>query len=189
MSFYNRIEFTRLASEMMHSNECLDIIKFFEQCRLTAYYDAVGVLTIGYGSTKNVYEGMTITIDEAISRLVDDVYEHSEFVRDYVKVPLTQWEFDSLVSWTFNLGGGALQDSTMLKVLNSEEIDEVPYQMMRWAFGGGKWLRGLARRRHAEALLFTDRHWDELHKDFRGFNKRRYKRWIANHKYDLGLTP
>ena len=71
-----------------------------------------------------------------------------------VNVPLSQNQFDSLVSWTFNLGAGNLQSSTLLKVLNQRKYDEVPEQIKRWNKANGKVLEGLTRRREAEALLF-----------------------------------
>jgi lysozyme len=75
-----------------------------------------------------------------------------------VSVPLFQGQFDAVVSWTYNLGEGALKSSTMLKKINATRHDEVPGQMKRWNKAGGKVVRGLERRREAEAALY-ERRW------------------------------
>jgi lysozyme len=85
--------------------------------------------------------------------------EYENYVIKNVTVPLEQYQFDALVSWTFNLGGGNLQASTMLKVLNRAEYEGVPAQMARWNKAGGKVLEGLIRRREAEGLLFENKKW------------------------------
>ena len=71
-----------------------------------------------------------------------------------VTVPLSQNQFDALVSWVYNLGNGNLTSSTMLKVLNSGDYAGVPAQIKRWNKAGGKVLEGLTRRRQAEADMF-----------------------------------
>ena len=79
-----------------------------------------------------------------------------------VEVPLEQNQFDALISWTFNLGTGALSSSTLLKVLNDENYGGVPEQIKRWNMAGGKVLDGLVRRREAEALLFEGKPWENV---------------------------
>ena len=74
-----------------------------------------------------------------------------------VSVPLFQGQFDAVVSWTYNLGEGALKSSTMLKKINAARHDEVPGQIKRWNRAGGKVLTGLERRREAEAALYEMR--------------------------------
>ena len=69
-----------------------------------------------------------------------------------IKVPLTDGQFDALVSFTFNLSSGALQRSTLRRKVNREEHEEVPAEFMRWVWVGGRKLRGLVRRR--ETVLF-----------------------------------
>jgi lysozyme len=71
-----------------------------------------------------------------------------------VKVPLTDGQFDALVSFTFNLGSGALQRSTLRRKVNREEHEEVPREFLRWVWAGGRKLKGLVRRRAAEADLY-----------------------------------
>jgi lysozyme len=75
----------------------------------------------------------------------------------YIKINLTL-----LVSWTYNLGPTNLNSSTLLKVLNKAEYEDVPAQIKRWNKAGGKVLEGLVRRREAEALLFEGKDWSEV---------------------------
>ena len=132
----------------------LDLIKHFEGCELEAYKCPAGVWTIGYGHTKGVYEGQTITEEEAEQMLKDELVEYEGYVNNLVTVGLNQNQFDAMVSWVYNLGGGNLKASTLLKVLNSGNYAGVPEQMLRWNKAGGKVLEGLTRRRQAEADLF-----------------------------------
>jgi lysozyme len=149
-------------SSMNISQEGLSLIKKFEGCELEAYKCAAGVLTIGYGSTKGVKEGDTITQEEADKLLLHEMNEYEGYINDAVTVDLKQNQFDALVSWVFNLGPANLKASTMLKVLNNKEYDDVPAQIKRWNKAGGKVLQGLIRRREAEALLFEGKEWHEV---------------------------
>ena len=132
------------------------ILKFFEGCKLTAYQDSVGVWTIGYGHTKGVYEGMTITQEEAEQMLLTELEEYEGYVEKYVTVPLTQNQFDALVVWVYNLGPTNFRNSTLLKELNSGNYTAAGKEITRWNKAGGKVLAGLVKRREAEAKLFND---------------------------------
>ena len=147
---------------MKISIEGIALIKKFEGCRLESYKCAAGVPTIGYGSTKLVEMGMTITQEGAEELLLKDIAEFEEFVLEASEMPLSQHQFDALVSWTFNLGPSNLNASTMLKVLNKGEYEDVPAQIKRWNKAGGKVLDGLIRRREAEALLFAGLDWNNV---------------------------
>ena len=140
---------------MQIGQEGLNLIKHFEGCELQAYKCPAGVWTIGYGHIKGVSEGMTITQEEAEQMLKDEMAEYEGYVNKLVTVELNQNQFDAMVSWVYNLGGGNLSASTLLKVLNAGDYDGVPAQMMRWNKAGGKVLEGLTRRRQAEADLFV----------------------------------
>lgn len=144
------------------SEEGINLIKKFEGCKLEAYQDAVGVWTIGYGHTKNVHEGQVIKQKEAESMLVHELLEYCHHVEKALEVELTQNQFDALVSWTYNLGPTNLNRSTMLKVINANNMSEVPTQIKRWNKAGGKILDGLVRRRKAEALMFEGKDWTEV---------------------------
>ena len=144
---------------MQISQVGLDLIKEFEGFRKDAYICPAGVPTIGYGTTliegSPVRMGMTINESNAEKLLRNQIDKtYSPAVVRNVKVPLNQNQFDALVSWTYNLGEGALISSTMLKLLNQGDYDSVPTQMMRWTKANGVDLPGLVRRRQAEADLF-----------------------------------
>ena len=144
------------------SVEGISLIKKFEGCELEAYQDSVGVWTIGYGHTKDVKQGDKINQDEAEHLLEEEMPEYEGYINDMVEVSLEQCQFDALVSWVYNLGPTNLSSSTLLKVLNEGDYDEVPFQIKRWNKAGGKVLEGLTRRREAEALLFQDKEWYEV---------------------------
>lgn len=139
---------------MKTGNKGIELIKHFEGCELEAYKCPAGVWTIGYGHIKGVHEGMKITEMQAEEMLKSELHEYEGYINDYVTVPLNQNQFDAMVSWVYNLGGGNLKASTLLKVLNSGDYAGVPEQMLRWNKAGGKVLEGLTRRRQAEADLF-----------------------------------
>ena len=147
---------------MKISLEGLSLIKKFEGLRLKAYKCSANVLTIGYGHTGGVKETDKITLEEADSLLEKDIAKFEEYVSDNVMVKLNQSQFDALVAWTFNLGPGNLRESTMLKKLNNQEYESVPFEMRRWNKAGGKTLDGLIRRREAESLLFESKEWEHV---------------------------
>ena len=139
----------------------IELIRHFEGCRLDAYLCPAGVWTIGYGHTADVKEGDSIDQEAAEAFLIEDLEKFEQAVTRMVEVPLTQQQFDALVSWTFNLGAGNLAESTLLRKLNNYQYAEVPEQMMRWVKAGGQVLDGLVRRRAAEAALFQNKDWRE----------------------------
>jgi len=98
--------------------------------------------------------GDTITKEGAEELLREDVKRFEGYVDRLVKVPLTQGQFDALVSFTYNLGPGALEKSTLLDQLNRGDYDSAAEQFGRWVKAGGKTLAGLVRRRAAERALF-----------------------------------
>ena len=137
----------------------LDLIKHFEGLELEAYQCAAGVWTIGYGHTKDVQPGDQWSESHADHMLEVEMEEYENYVNTAVTVPLSQNQFDALVSWVYNLGNGNLTSSTMLKVLNSSDYAGVPAQIKRWNKAGGKVLEGLTRRRQAEADMFEGKDW------------------------------
>ena len=150
------------SKDMNISQEGLGLIKKFEGCELKAYRCAANVLTIGYGSIKGVTENMQITKEEADKLLLHEMDEYEGYINDMVTVDLNQNQFDSLVSWVFNLGPSNLRSSTMLKVINENKLEEVPSQIKRWNKAAGQVKEGLIRRREAEALLFQGKEWHEV---------------------------
>jgi len=146
---------------MRTGRDGVELIRHFEGCRFDAYLCPAGVWTIGYGHTADVKEGDSIDQEAAEAFLIEDLEKFEQAVTRLVEVPLTQQQFDALVSWTFNLGAGNLAESTLLRKLNNYQYAEVPEQMMRWVRAGGKVLDGLVRRRAAEAALFQNKDWRE----------------------------
>lgn len=140
---------------MQYSLDGLHLTERFEGCRLEAYRDSVGVLTIGYGHTAGVKEGDTCTQEQAERWLQEDIQAAANAVNKYVNVSLTQGEFDALVDFTFNLGSGSLQHSTLLRLLNSGDPEDAAKEFERWDKAGGKVVAGLLRRRQAEESEFN----------------------------------
>lgn len=130
------------------------LIQAHEGLRLTAYRDSGGVWTIGYGSTGGVRRGMTITRDQAVLRLYHDLDTAEAAVNNRVTVPLSQPQFDALVSLVFNIGGGAFRKSTLLQKLNVGDSAGAANEFMRWVKAKGRVLGGLVTRRAAERALF-----------------------------------
>ena len=139
---------------MSPSDKALDLIRQFEGLRLAAYKCPAGVPTIGYGTTRGVKMGMTVTKDEAEKLLQADVTPFSDRINKLVKVKLNQNQFDALVSFVYNVGSGAFADSTMLKLINQNLLDDAANQFIRWNRANGEVLTGLTRRRMAERDLF-----------------------------------
>lgn len=139
---------------MKISQRGIDLIKSFEGCKLQPYHCSAGVLTIGYGHTgPDVKASLVITQETAEALLRKDLAKFEAGVLKATK-KCTQGQFDALVSFAFNLGLGALGDSTLLKMHNAGEYDEAAKQFVRWNRAGGKVLAGLTRRREAEAKLY-----------------------------------
>lgn len=140
---------------MRTSSDGLNAIKAFEGLYLKAYRCPAGVWTIGWGSTEGVYEGQTISRAQAESMLQQELARFETGVQKLVKVPLTQHQFDALVSFSYNVGLGALGRSTLLRKLNAGDYAAVPAQLARWNQGGGRVLAGLVKRRRIEGEMWT----------------------------------
>jgi lysozyme len=140
--------------QMLTSQRGIDLIKEFEGCVLEAYDDGVGVWTIGYGHTRDVRKGDRISEQIAEDLLKLDLSEFENGVSSRVKAHLNQNQFDALVSFAFNVGLGALGESTLLRVLNEGDYQGASDQFGQWVHGGGQVMDGLVRRREAEKALF-----------------------------------
>lgn len=143
---------------MRTSDTGVDMIKAHEGLVLAAYPDpGTGgePWTIGYGHTKNVQPGMSITPERAEDLLREDLRGFERAVHDLLPIKLTQSEFDALVSFTFNVGTYALETSTLRKRLLAGEPRCWVYQkeMPRWNKGGSGVMPGLVKRRQQEADL------------------------------------
>lgn len=147
---------------MKTSDSGVALIKAHEGLRLEAYPD-IGYgwdrATIGYGHTSQagppaVTRGMKITAADADAILRADLVKFEQAVAKAVKVPLTQSQFDALVSFTFNLGPGNLGKSTLLRKLNAGDYAGAAAEFPKWNKSNGKVLAGLTRRRADEQALF-----------------------------------
>lgn len=133
----------------------LDLIKRFEGFSSTVYICSAGYPTIGYGH--RIKEGekfTTLSETQAEVLLRRDIHTAERSVLRLIDIPLTASQFDALVSFTYNLGAGALQRSTLRRKANRELHGEVPAQLMRWVWAGGRKLKGLERRRQVESLIY-----------------------------------
>ena len=141
------------------SEEGLNLIKQFEGFSKTIYACPAGYPTIGYGHLLKPNEAEFfadgISEDKATDLNRQDVGIAERAVLRHINVPLTDGQFDVLVSFTFNLGWGALQRSTLRRKLNRQEYKLVAKEFSRWVWAGGKGPKGLIHRRNAEAALFS----------------------------------
>ncbi len=142
------------------TNQGLELIKSFESFFPIIYICPAGYPTIGYGHVvlENEREKFAkgINRSQALNLLEADIASASKSVLRLINVPLTDGQFDALVSFTFNLGGGALQRSTLRRKVNRQEHEDVPAEFLKWVWAGGKKLDGLAKRRNFERLLYLD---------------------------------
>ncbi len=147
---------------MQCSHDAESMVCFFEGYKSTAY-NRDGRWTIGYGHTHGVRPGWICTIEQAREWFEQDMQLAEMCVAHLVNVPLTQGQFDALCSWTYNLGAGRLQKSTMLRKLNAGEYDRACAELTKWVWGVDPddpkkerkiVLKGLVTRRNWEAELW-----------------------------------
>lgn len=144
-----------MASVQRINNSGLAIVKYFESFQALPYLCPAGYWTVGYGHV--VQPGANgVTEAEAEVLLAHDLGVAERRVARLCSVPLTENMFSALCSFVFNLGGGALQRSSLRAKLNRGEYADAQEEFSRWVYAGGKRLLGLVRRRAAEALLFGE---------------------------------
>lgn len=143
------------------SDEGLRLIKSFEGFHTAqpdgscvAYLCPAKVPTIGYGCTEGVTLGMRWTAEEVEAGLRREIAKHEAHVNRLVTVEISQNEFDAMVSLCYNIGAGALGNSTVLKRLNKGDRSGAAQAFAMWNKAGGKVLPGLVSRRSREAALF-----------------------------------
>ena len=159
----------------------LELIKSFEgiedgdpsTVNLDPYVDPVGIYTIGWGHAIKWGKGFLttrtpnaqsiarqlypkgLTRNEAEELLRADVRAHSLPVEGLITAELTDNQFAAVVSFAFNLGVNALRTSMLLRKLNANDYAGAAAEFAKWNKAGGKVLKGLVRRRTAEASLFS----------------------------------
>ena len=142
------------------NNKGLNLIKEFEGLKTNAYRDAANVPTIGFGHTKGVKDGDSITEQFATAMLDKELREYEGYVDQMVNVPLNENQHAALVSFVYNLGPTNLSQSSLLRELNNGNYNRVPSELKRWnkarVNGELTELEGLTRRRQAEADLFDE---------------------------------
>ena len=142
--------------EYQITQACIDLIKQFEGCRYAAYQDVVGIWTVGYGHTGGVFPDTHIDQAQAEQLLQLDVSKTAARIADYLTVPLNSNQFGALVSFAFNLGVTAFQNSTLCRLVNEGQTGQViTDEFNKWDHAGGHMVEGLLRRREAEAALFN----------------------------------
>jgi lysozyme len=148
---------------MEPSQACIDLIVRFEKYRYSAYRPTPNdVWTIGFGHTVDVHEGDVCSYPQALTYLGEDLAPVTRAVNRCVTVPITQDQFDALVSFTFNVGIGAFEESTLLRKLNDGDTGGAASEILKWDHQDGEVLGGLVRRRAAEQHLFLSGGPDEL---------------------------
>lgn len=164
-----------------------ELIAEFEGFRSAPYRDAVGVWTIGFGSTKGVGPNTPpISRAQALARMMREIDETYGAAVNALRLPLNQNQFDALVSFVYNVGpGGVASSTTVGKRLRARDWRGAADALLAWDKAGGRRLAGLTRRRQAERELFLTRE-DPL----KGYTESE-KRWIR--EYDrlrrAGLDP
>lgn len=132
----------------------LDLIKKYEGLRLEAYKCPAGVWTIGYGHTKGVYKGMSITKEEAEKLLKQDVSVFELQVINTVG-KLSDCKIDALVSFAYNVGIAAFRNSTLCRKVKANSDDPaIRNEFGKWVYAGSKKLQGLVKRRAEEAEMY-----------------------------------
>ncbi len=156
---------------MKMSDKGKELLEQWEGSEPEVYLDVAGKKTIGVGhlltqdelsSGKITIAGKAVRYAEGLTNqqildlLGQDLARFEKAVNDGVKVALKQYQFDALVSFSFNVGTGSFQSSTLLKVLNQGKYDEVPDQLRRWVYSGGNKVQGLINRRENEVKLWNN---------------------------------
>lgn len=153
-----------------------ELAKPYESCALTSYWDPVGFPTNGWGNLlsrvtkkqvmqqygytskeadawlKNAYPD--ITQDEADHRFTININKAFSSVKRLVKIPLSAGQYAALIDFAFNLGAGNLQISTLLKLINRNELLDASNEFVKWNKAQGVVLRGLTKRRLSEKNIF-----------------------------------
>jgi lysozyme len=121
-----------------------------EGLRTSAYVDPVGVVTVCYGHTGTARLGQVFSHEACQGLLREDLREAERAVKRFISVPLPQPTFDALVSFTFNVGAGNLQRSTLRRKANAGDLVGACNEILKWRYARGVVLPGIVTRRAAE---------------------------------------
>ena len=145
---------------MKTSQRGIDLIKYFEGVRYKPYRCAAGLWTVGVGHLIGNGKSLppeynrTFTKEEVDALLIRDLTRFERGIGMYIKVPLRQSEFDALCSFSFNLGLGTLQRSTLRQKINRFDKKGAAENLLKYCRAGGKIIKGLQTRRQAEYKMF-----------------------------------
>ena len=145
---------------MKTNKEGIDLLHHFESCKLDAYICPASVWTIGWGNTQyedgsKVRPGDRVTQERADELFLNILSGFEKSVQGLVKSKINDNQFSALVPFSYNVGAGNLQKSTLLKKLNIDPSDpSIKDEFLKWNKAGGKALNGLTRRREAESKLY-----------------------------------
>lgn len=135
--------------------EAEDIIRSSESLQLKAYKCPAGIWTIGWGHTGGVKSTDVITKEQAEELFQNDIEAKCKAIKPMIKAEINPNQFGALVSFTFNVGEGALKSSTLLRKVNTNPEDPtIKAEFMKWVNAGGKRLAGLVTRRERESTLY-----------------------------------
>ena len=140
----------RAAGAIVVSAAALVGIASHEQYRMNAYKDSGGVTTIGYGETKNVTMGQTVTPERALQKLLESTDAHAKAMSACITAPITQYEYDAYLDLTYNIGATAFCKSTLVKKLNAQDYEGACSEILKWNKVNNKVLPGLTKRRQQE---------------------------------------
>lgn len=146
----------KLVSEYS-SDLAIHLVQEYEGYRSKAYICPAGIWTIGFGHTGGVKEGQTITEEEAINLLKQDLAKTQNELSNTVQVPVSKNQFIALMSFTFNIGITKVRTSTLMKYLNQGEYALAGKQLLRWVYANGVKLPGLEKRREAEYKIWNQK--------------------------------
>jgi lysozyme len=157
--------------DMTMSDHGKRLLAQWEGFERNVYLDVAGLPTIGVGhlltkdelSSERIVIGgdpidytLGLTDEQVYDLLGQDLERFERVVNDSVEPDLAQHQFDALVSFAFNVGGGAFRQSTLLKRLTARDFADVPSQLRRWIRSGGRIVQGLVNRRENEIKLWLD---------------------------------
>lgn len=145
---------------MKISRSGIDLITRWEGCKLSAYKDGGGVWTIGYGHTSaagapEVKAGLKISLQDAKDIFTRDVVKYEAAVDKAINRPMTQGQFDAMVSLCYNIGPGAFAGSTLVRKFNAGDVAGAKKAFGSWIKDNGKVVKGLQNRRADEQNHFT----------------------------------
>lgn len=146
---------------MKHSVRASALATKYEQFRANPYLCPAGYWTIGKGAIWDLQGNRVtpatppVTPEEAEWMFDRDLGIADRAMARLLAVPLTQNQWDAICSWTFNLGSGRLQSSTLRQIIRRGEHEDVPGELMKWVWAGGRRVAGLVRRRQEEAHLYV----------------------------------